>query len=252
MYLRRRLGARPPGRFVEVGTGEGDLARLLVELGWVGVGYEPGAVAASRARTLNADAIASGTFELREADWLQEHDVPRVDLFVSSMVLEHLSDDGVARLLAQAEQALTDDGLGVVLVPASPRHWGIEDEIAGHLRRYTRATLTETLRDAGFETTHLAGLTYPISNVLLPLSNRQVGRWEDGRRQLDLQARTSVSGSREVPWKTRFPSVAGIFLNEKTLSPLYALQLLTRDNERSLVLYAEWARSGARADAMEQ
>ena len=177
MYVRRRLRARAPGRFVEVGTGTGDLAHMLLGLGWAGVGYELGTAAAEQARELNAQAIASGAFELRQSDWLAESSPPPADLFVSAMVLEHLPEADVRRFLEQAATSLGARGLGILLVPASPSHWGVEDEIAGHERRYTRETLTATLRDAGFAVTHIAGLTYPVSNVLLPISNRQVAKW---------------------------------------------------------------------------
>lgn len=242
MYLRRRLKARAPGRFVEVGAGTGDLSHMLLGLGWTGVAYEFGASAADQARRLNAVAIASGAFELRQSDWLAEPEPPQVDLFVSAMVLEHLSEPDVQRFLEQAAASLDPRGLGVVFVPASPSHWGIEDEIAGHKRRYTRESLSATLREAGFSVKHLAGLTYPLSNLLLPVSNRQVEKWESDRTPLDDRARTVASGSRVVPWKTRFPAPARLILNEVALAPLYALQLLTRGSPSALVLYAEWTR----------
>lgn len=241
MYIRRRLKARAPGRFVEVGTGTGDLAHMLLRLGWTGVGYELGADAVEQARALNARAIASGSFELRQHDWLTEPHPPPADLFVSAMVLEHVPDADVRRFLEQAAASIGKRGLGILLVPGSPGHWGIEDEIAGHERRYTRETLSATLRESGFAVTHLAGLTYPLSNVLLPISNRQVAKWESDRAQLDARARTVASGSRAVPWKTRFPAPIRLILNEATLAPLYVLQLLTRKSDGALILYAEWA-----------
>jgi hypothetical protein len=36
---------------------------------------------------------------------------------------------------------LAEGGRAVIIVPGSPRHWGVEDVIAGHLRRYTATTL---------------------------------------------------------------------------------------------------------------
>jgi SAM-dependent methyltransferase len=234
-YVRRRLRGRPPGVFVEIGAGEGHLSRLLLDLGWTGIAYELGAAAAETARRLNA----GGRLEVRETDWLEVTDPPRADLVVSSMVLEHLSDDDVARFLGNVRHALRGSGLLIVLVPASPGHWGVEDEVAGHLRRYTRASLGATLGAAGFDALHVAGLTFPLSNLLLPVSNRLVAKWEGDRRQLDARARTVASGSRSVPWKTQFPSAASILLNGVVLLPFYALQLATRSSERALVLYAE-------------
>ena len=48
MYLRERLRTRPPGTFVEVGVGSGHLSRLLLDLGWRGIGYDLSAEALAR------------------------------------------------------------------------------------------------------------------------------------------------------------------------------------------------------------
>ena len=36
-------------------------------------------------------------------------------------------------------------------MPADPRLWSAHDEAVGHVRRYTRPTLTDLLRGAGFD-----------------------------------------------------------------------------------------------------
>lgn len=199
-------------------------------------------MSAAAAERALAREVRASRWSVRVRDWLEETIVPQADLILSAMVLEHFDDLQVRRYFAQTERALRPGGLGVVLVPASPAHWGIEDEVAGHVRRYTRETLREAVEAAGFSVAHLAGLTYPVSNFLLRLSNRQVRRWEADRVALPLEQRTRLSGRREVPWKTSFPFIASVALNETALLPLHALQLLGRESAHALVLYCEFAR----------
>jgi SAM-dependent methyltransferase len=237
-YVRERLALLPPGRFIEVGTGAGELSALLLGAGWTGVGYEPGP-AADRARRRNADAIASGRYELRDADWLTAPSDDPADVVISSMFIEHLPDADEARYFERARATVAPGGRAIVLVPASPRHWGIEDDVAGHQRRYDRAGLAGRLTELGWRLDHVAGLTFPLSNVLLPISNRLVARAERDRLAMSELERTLQSGDRSVAGKTSFPAAARVILNERTLYPLHLLQRAFRDSERALVLYGE-------------
>jgi SAM-dependent methyltransferase len=237
-YVRERLARLRPGRFIEVGTGAGELSAVLLDAGWSGVGYEPGP-AAERARRRNARAIAGGRYELRTADWLTAAPDEPSDVVISSMVIEHLNDDDEARYFERAQATLASGGRAIVLVPASPRHWGIEDEIAGHQRRYDRAGLARRLSALGWDLDHVAGLTFPLSNVLLPISNRLVARAERDRLGMSELERTLRSGDRHVAGKTSFPPLARVVLNDWALYPLHLLQRACRGSDRALVLYGE-------------
>ena len=239
MYLRERLRWRAPGRFVEVGVGHGALSRLLLELGWNGVGFDLNPTTLEKARRLTGDAVAAGLYALREGDWLDTPVGAPADLVVSSMVLEHLSEADETHYFARTAQELAPDGVAIVLVPASPGHWGVEDEIAGHRRRYSFETMTALLARVGWCPLHLAGLTYPLGNLLRPLSDYLVERAEGHKRSLDSAARTAQSGDRDVAFKTRFPAVAGLVLNERILAPFHRWQKKHRQNPRALVLYVE-------------
>ena len=48
-------------------------------------------------------------------------------------------------------RVLRPGGTFLVAVPCDPRLWSAHDEAVGHVRRYTRATLTDLLRRNGFE-----------------------------------------------------------------------------------------------------
>jgi len=232
-----------PGTFLEVGAGRGVLAHLLLGLGWSGTGYDLNPEAADGARQINAEAVATGRFDIKTADWLNSGDHGVADLVLSSMVLEHLDEEQVTRYFQRTSECLIDGGVGILLVPGSPSHWGIDDEIAGHYRRYTTETLSAAIRRGGFEVRHIAGLAFPVSNLLHRLSNRQVLRAEGARVGLSMEDRTRLSGNREVPWKTTFPAWTRLVLNDATMWPFDLLQRMGSRSEKALILYCEFIRS---------
>lgn len=238
MYVKKRLRRVTPGSFVEIGVGQGVLSRLLLDLGWQGVGWDLNEAALVAAERLTQKAIGDGRYRLESGDWLAGTG-DRADLVVSSMVLEHLDHEHERTYFERAEAVLQPGGLAVLLVPGSQRHWGIEDEIAGHHRRYSFDSLRKSAEGSGWRVAHMVGLTFPLSNILLRLSNRQVTRWETGQSELALEARTVQSGNRYVPWKTTFPRAARLVLNEAVLMPFHLLQQACSRSERSLVLYCE-------------
>jgi SAM-dependent methyltransferase len=73
----------------------------------------------------------------------------RYDTVVCLNVLEHVPDEAGAQ--ANVRSALQPGGRFVVLVPQGPGLYGSLDEVLGHVRRYTRASLSKALVDAGFE-----------------------------------------------------------------------------------------------------
>ena len=194
MYLTERLRKLRPGRFVEIGVGQGSLSKVLLDLGWTGIGFELNPTAVTKAAQLTEEAIAAGRFTLRNEDWLDAPPVHDVDLLISAMVLEHLDDADERRYFEKGRAELSPAGLGILFVPCGPEHWGPEDEIAGHYRRYTFESMRATLQRVGWKEQHLAGLTYPLSNLLHPLSDFLVSRGEGHKRHLSLAERTRLSG----------------------------------------------------------
>ena len=105
-------------------------------------------------------------------------------------------------------------------------YWSIEDEIAGHLRRYERGYMEKYLSLTGFDLCHVAGITYPISNFLLPISSFLVKKNEIYKLKLSTAEQTVLSGIRFVPFKTHFPRWISALLNSYTHYPLHVIQKL--------------------------
>lgn len=135
--------------------------------------------------------------------------------------MEHLRDDLENKFMQLSSGLLSDNGLMIGLVPSSPAHWGIEDDIAGHCRRYTRDTLCKLMNSNGWYIRNLTGLTYPLSNILLPISNFLVRRAEESKLTMTDLEKTKASGIRDVQFKTYFPSVLSLLLNRHVLLPLH-------------------------------
>ncbi len=241
MYLRERLAGVTPGRFVEIGPGAGHITALLLDSGWSGAVFDLEGQTVERLRQRFCAAIEEGRLEVHQADFVAQgvHLSGPVDLVISCMVMEHLDDIQEAAYMTTAARLLQRGGRMIGLVPGSPAAWGIEDDIAGHLRRYTRPALGELAARTGWRLQHACGLTYPVSNLLLPISNWLVARNEKNKLALSVLDRTKQSGRREVRFKTHFPMLLNGLLNDITMRPLHWLQKRAGAAESALVLYFE-------------
>ncbi|MDB4793612.1 class I SAM-dependent methyltransferase [Methylacidiphilales bacterium] len=239
MYLQDRLKQLSPGRFIEIGPGSGETTNLLLKLGWTGYAFD------LEAKTIQAlgerfhDAEIARRLVPIHANFLTSPPPEKVDLVISCMVMEHMEDEQELAFMHQAARCLNQNGLMIGLVPASPAHWGIEDDIAGHYRRYTREALKGLMQKSDWKLTHTAGLTFPVSNLLFPISNYLVRRAEKYKLTLSHLEKTKLSGRRQVKFKTHFPSLAGILLNKPVLTPLHWLQKKCSKSEHALVIYFE-------------
>ena len=83
------------------------------------------------------------------------------DGVVAGEVLEHIEAEGLA--LSEAGRVLRPGGILVLSVPAHPAWFGASDRWAGHVRRYTRATLTSAIEDAGFVLEGIRPWGFPMS-----------------------------------------------------------------------------------------
>lgn len=95
-----------------------------------------------------ADVLPAGTaryqIDLMNLGWDKEWDAA----FLLD-VLEHIPDDATA--LRQVRASLKPGGLLFVTTPALPAFWSYNDDLAKHLRRYTRSDFTRLAAETGFE-----------------------------------------------------------------------------------------------------
>jgi len=224
-------------RFLEVGCGSGGVAEQLCRQGWRGLGIDRSPLAVEQAGARLASYVQRGEFTAHCGDILgMEPPSASMDLALSLLVLEHVEDETtfVRRMAAWVRPG----GAIVVGVPARADCWGIEDETAGHLRRYDRRGLAQVLTATGLEPGPIWSIGVPVVNLLFRVSNLLVKRHESSLLVLSKAERTERSGTRAVPYKTVFPSWFRAILNPVALQPLFWLQRLFYETERGLVLLA--------------
>ena len=238
LYLKRRLKKLKASSFLEVGSGNGYISNVLLKAGLKGVGCDLNVGACANNSTLNKRFISNESYKVFNDDFVNCN-LGKFDIIISSMVIEHIPDDELHFFLVKMKKHLTENGTMIFFVPASMRHWGIEDEIAGHIKRYEYEDFHILGEKLDMKNNHSAGLTYPLSNWLYSLSNKIIAKKEKDKMNLSKKERTVYTGNRNVPYKTSFPKWFIIILNEVVMYPFYILQLIFRSNRNCLVIYCE-------------
>lgn len=128
----------PDGFILDVGGGNGYVARGLIDAGFEAVLLEPGPVGARNARERRRlPTVINATME--EAA-IRSACVPSAGLFD---VLEHIEDD--RSFVDQLYTIVRPGGFLYLTVPAFDWLWSISDLDAMHFRRYSRRSLTTVL-----------------------------------------------------------------------------------------------------------
>ncbi|WP_376098465.1 methyltransferase domain-containing protein [Roseomonas sp. CCTCC AB2023176] len=156
--LVRRHGAAGP--FLDVGGGNGFVAKALVAAGVDCALVEPGLDGALAAHRRGIAPVICARLE--DAD-LPEGSAGGAGLFD---VLEHLEDEAAA--LSAIRRLLRPGGRLFITVPALGFLFSTDDLEAGHFRRYTLARLRRMLGDTGFRVDFASYLFAPlVAPVLL-------------------------------------------------------------------------------------
>ncbi len=135
----RRIGR--PGRAIEIGAAGGGNSLVLQARGWqvLATEYLAAGVQIARDRGLAAIQADARNMPVRTAGY---------DLMVSFDVLEHIEEDYLAA--AEMFRVLRPGGTALIAVPSDMALWSAHDVAGGHVRRYSRQTLTELIEKAGF------------------------------------------------------------------------------------------------------
>jgi SAM-dependent methyltransferase len=143
----------PEGAVYDVGAGNGYVTLAIKNAGFDAVVIEPGIQGAMNARNRGLSPVICSTLE--DAGF-KDHLIPAVGLFD---LLEHIKDD--ISFLKTVKDLLIPGGRLYITVPAYSFLWSVEDDHAGHYRRYTTKSLSIALKSIGFKiefSTYIFGL----------------------------------------------------------------------------------------------
>ena len=236
IYLKKRLKGLKSKRFLEVGSGNGLLSNVILKSGLIGIGCDLNKGACENNKVLNSQYIQNKNYQVLNQDFMKFDESDKFDVIISAFVIEHLENSELEIFINKMKRLLSEDGKIILFVPSSMKYWGIEDEMAGHIKRYEFECFNDFYE---LKKQHIIGLTYPVSNILFGLSNFLVKKNESSKLNLSQKERTVYTGNRNVPFKTTFPSIFKFVLNEIVLYPFHLLQILFGRNKNSMVIYCE-------------
>jgi SAM-dependent methyltransferase len=148
----------PAGAILDIGGGNGFVARALIDAGYSATLLEPGEEGAWNARTHRK--IPDVIHATLEDAGLATGSVTAAGLFD---VLEHIDDD--RGFVERLRELMAPGGVVYVTVPAHQWLWSVTDVDAGHFRRYSTAQLRERFTRAGFDVLYA---TYFFEALLVP------------------------------------------------------------------------------------
>jgi glycosyltransferase involved in cell wall biosynthesis len=135
---------------LEIGAGMGNLTRHVSRkrLRYVATEIDEKHLERLRNRLQHRANIEIATCDLTYAPDFKAFS-ESMDTVICLNVLEHIADDVAA--LRNLYDVLKPGGRAVVLVPEGQAIYGRMDELLGHFRRYSRESLAEVARKAGFQ-----------------------------------------------------------------------------------------------------
>jgi SAM-dependent methyltransferase len=129
-----------PGWALDVGAAGGGNTRVLKAHGWHALALEYSEAGAGFARERGLDVVRADIRYLPVAS-------RSMDLVVAFDILEHVEED--VDSAAEILRVLRPGGTALIAVPCDMRLWSAHDVAVGHVRRYDRVGLTETITKGG-------------------------------------------------------------------------------------------------------
>lgn len=189
---------------LDIGTGSGGMIPLLANYGNL-VATEPDASALRMTKDKFSNDFPA--IEFINSGWEQlELGARKFNLVTAFDVLEHCENDVGA--LNCWKSLLKDDGRLFITVPAFLCLWGTNDRVCHHFRRYTRASLSDSLKQSGLS---IERISYMNALMFLPV-------WVS--RNIKEKLELLVSGEKQLAdcWDFAMPPPAVNAVLEKTFS----------------------------------
>jgi SAM-dependent methyltransferase len=149
------------GPIFDIGGGNGFVSLGLMRAGFESILVEPGPTGASNGKARGVPTVICATTSGAE---FRRSSLPAIGLFD---VVEHIEND--LDFLKSMRNLLQANGRLYVTVPAYSALWSLEDEKAGHFRRYTRMSISALCERAGFRVEYSTYIFRPLPLPILLL-----------------------------------------------------------------------------------
>ncbi len=191
---------------IDIGGGVGGWVRYLAERH--SSRYRPLALADSSLTALRmASDVLPTSVDRYHVDLMNLHMHEDWDIAFLLDVLEHLPDD--RRALKQAKEALKPGGLLFVTTPAFQQFWSYNDDLAHHLRRYTRVDFARLAKATGLTLLDARYFMFFLSPLYL------LSRMKPGFNTLsDDEKKTLVLKQHQIPAKPFNSMFTAVFAAE--------------------------------------
>jgi len=234
-----------PGKFLDAGCGIGLISNFLLEHGWQGIGVDLNYDALSINKQINKKYIQNSRYKFFNEDFTtfssSKVNMDNFNLVISSNTIEHLDGSTFDAFITNMRAHLNLNGTLVIIVPGSQQDWGIEDEVVGHVKRYSFEDMEKLGDQFDLQSKSILGMTYPLSNILLGATNYLVRKNEGHKINNDIHENTIASSIRENHFKTEFPLWTKIIVNKIVLFPFILMQKIFKHHPRSLAICAKYS-----------
>lgn len=177
------------GPILDVGGGNGFVAKAMLDAGWQVILVEPGQAGVINAKKRGVENIICGTIE---SSGFKKNSVPAIGVFD---VVEHIKED--LQFMKRLVEVLKPRGFVYLTVPAHMILWSFADQYAGHFRRYSPSGLSKIIQDAGlkiqFMTSNFFWLLFPV------LFLRVIPYWLRWEKAKNLVGNT-IRSEHSLPW----------------------------------------------------
>lgn len=180
---------------LEIGYGAGDMLCTCYELGMKVYGYDFSDIAKEESKK-RIELKCNGSEYNRDItifeDEIEAYE-RAYDVIIACEVLEHIEND--IEMLRKWNDSIVSDGYLIISVPSRMKKWCVNDEVAGHYRRYERNELIEKLKKTGFICDTIWSYPVPINVILDYLMNKEhKTRKKDLRERISKESATKLSG----------------------------------------------------------
>ncbi|MEQ8318372.1 MAG: bifunctional glycosyltransferase/class I SAM-dependent methyltransferase [Phycisphaerales bacterium] len=152
-WLLSQFESHVGSRVLEAGCGIGNFTEQLLDRErLICTDLDPYYAEIADRRYAHLENVTASQLDPSLADDVAPVALERPDTVIAMNVVEHVGDDEA--VLKSYHDVLQPGGTVVVLAPAHDWLFTEYDRRLGHFRRYTRATLSERLKAAGFEVVH--------------------------------------------------------------------------------------------------